>query len=104
MLIGENPLLFPPANFQASAAAATVLPEFIFYLNSGPLLITLLGLIVKDFSLSGISVFHFTSKMNVSRFMFSSFSFGLSHGCQLLVEKGGNLCFSELPFLWKERT
>ena len=47
----------------------------------GPSSSSLLGLIVKFLSLLGVSYFRFTLKMDVSRFMYALFSFGLSRGC-----------------------
>ena len=85
-------------------AAATVLPKFIFYLNSGPLLIVLPDLIIKLLNLLGVSSFRLTLKLDFSWSIYALFSFGLSRGCLVYWSKKRKSLFLRVAFSEKERT
>ena len=75
-------------NLVGCVAAAIVSPQIYFYLKFwAPPHHFLLGLIVKFLSLAGLSSFHFSLKMYVSRFISVLFSFGLSRRCLVYWSK-----------------
>ena len=86
-----------------------LLPELLslnlLYLNSGPLVIFLLGLVVKLLSLLGIFLLLVLLwKMDVSWFIYALFNFGLSRGCLVFWSKKRKILFFRVAFSKKERT